>query len=215
MNVPFSWPEKALADLRQWKALGWSSNQIAKQLSAEYRAVISRNAVIGKCMRMGIPTMSKEAVSATVRSSNARRAAKPVKEPAAVVRLQSQAVAIVRGSEPQAARKMPELAEVKPEPVHPDTIAVAPCCIEALTLASCRWPLERTTGHGEILFCNNPKAETGSYCEAHAKRAFAKTQTKPQKLAASVERDRNKAAFRASGGRDGHVFGFGMSKRFA
>lgn len=219
MNAPFNWPEAAIADLRKFRAEGLSASQIAKRLSAEYRHVISRNSVIGKCMRLGIPGMSKDAVTATVKATHARRAVKPAKTPkervdADAIRERRAADLLRVAREEEEARKAAVVVPIRPARQHPDEIAVAPCCLEALTFSSCRWPLERTTDKGEVLFCANEKAEGRVYCEGHAKRAFVKTQTPEQKRAAQLERERNRDAARAAG-RTNSFFGIGQAKRLA
>ncbi len=214
MNVPFSWPEAAVADLRKYKAEGLSSSQIAYRLSTEYRSSISRNAVIGKCARIGI-VMSSESVSTTIKANHARRAAKPPKThkervDADAIR-ERRAADLIRVAK---ANKTAEVVQLPPKRQHPDEIAVAPCCLEALTFSSCLWPLERTTPIGDTLFCANEKAAGRPYCEGHAKRAFQKTQSPEQKRAAQEELQRNRALAQAAG-RSNSFFGFGASKRFA
>lgn len=219
MNAPFNWPEEAIADLRKFKAEGWSATQIARHLSAEYRHVISRNSVIGKCIRMGIPTMSRDAVAATVKATSPRRRIKPEKTPkervdADAIRARRAADLLHTAKEEEKARKAAVVVPIRPARQHPDELAVAPCCLEALTFSSCRWPLERTTDKGEVLFCANEKAEGRVYCEGHAKRAFVKTQSPEQKRAAQLERERNRDAARAAG-RTNSFFGLGQAKRLA
>lgn len=217
MNVPFSWPESAVADLRKYRAEGLSCTQIAHRLSTQYRASISRNAVIGKCARMGI-VMSDNAKSATFSLGSVERARKQPKTPktpkewvyADAIR-ERRAADLIRVSQAEKAAKVVQLpAKLQ----HPDEIAVARCCLEALALSSCRWPLERTAPNGETLFCANEKVMGRPYCEGHTKRAFQKSQSPEQKRAAQEELQRNRALAQAAG-RSNSFFGFGASKRFA
>lgn len=51
----FPWPHEAVAMLRRYWADNASASYIAGRISAEFKAVVTRNAVIGKVHRLGLP----------------------------------------------------------------------------------------------------------------------------------------------------------------
>lgn len=210
----FGWPEAAVAVLRQRKAEGATSRMIADELSLAFGHNVSRNAVIGKAMRLGIE-LSPLAKSQTISLSNSIRA--PKKAKAAKARPTPEEVAARRAADliKAAKKQAKEDGNVVTLHQHPDDIATEPKGIFGLSHSSCRWPLDRTAEDGSTLFCCNTKASTGSYCDDHAKRAYSKTQTKEQKEVARLIREQNSEKFRAAGGRHSDAFGFGLSKRFA
>lgn len=173
----FPWSPEAVADLRKFKADGLSCSEIAKRLSATYKAPVSRSAVIGKAMREGIATPPKpvkiRALVPPATRSNVAKLPKRTAQERVTKELVSQrrAADLIRHEREKAA------APVEVPAVHPDLIAVAPADIMGLRLDSCRWPLERTDDHGETLFCCNTRSR-GFYCEGHAKRAFTRANAK-------------------------------------
>lgn len=207
-ETKFNWSEPAVADLTKWRVQGLSSSQIARDLSTKYSAPVSRSAVIGKAYRLGIE-MPAERKKITISLNNTTR--KP-KEVTAKARVSKDQIAERRVLD--LIRTEKEKRTAPPPAADPDMIATAPCCIDALRLMSCRWPLNRTAGNGETLFCNNDKVEGRSYCEGHSRRAYVKSQSPEQRRAAQIERDRHRDEAR-SAGLQSYIFGFGMAKRFA
>lgn len=208
MENAFGWPEAAIATLRQRKAEGASNRMIADELSRTFKHKISRNAVIGKAMRLGIE-LSPAARSVTMSVTNSIRAPKKPKAPPKPKPVNNEARS-------RRARDLLNAAQEDKVVVlraNPDDIATDPKGIMALTSNCCRWPLNRTADDGSMLFCCNTKLGGKSYCEGHAKRAFQKTRTNEQKESDRKLREERMALARASGYRDS-MFGFGVAKRF-
>ncbi len=208
----FPWPDDAIAFMRDQRRLGVSHTMIANQLSAQYQHPLSRNAVIGKCQRLGILGPSREAAQTAAKLTRALRSAPVRKHISAKERVLPDAVATRRVADLIRAEKR----EVAPAPHRPDSdeIAAAPCCLMQLKASSCRWPLNRKADDGQALFCANTALETGSYCSGHASRAYTRVISKDQREAERLTGDRHRAQARAAGMTD-RVFGFGMTKRFA
>lgn len=208
----FPWPEEAVAFLREQRKAGTSHTIIAKQLSAKHSHPLSRNAVIGKCLRLGIEGPSKDALRAAAKITQAHRGVPARKYLSAQERSLPGAVATRRVVDLIRAEKRESAP--KPDKVDPDSIAVAPCCLTELTHSSCRWPLNRKAADGQTLFCNNGKLASGPYCSGHAARAYTRVISKDQREAERQTLARHRAEARAAGLTD-RIFGFGMTKRFA
>lgn len=153
-----SWTDDRVALLKTLWADGFSASLIAGRIGE-----VTRNAVIGKVRRLGLPargTTSRRVQPANPRSSlSARtRSSCPRRVPP---RLTRQPPVRPRARRRRAAG-VPELG---PAPSFPVTVL-------ALTDAICRWP-EGDPKRAGFHFCGRVKGETpGPYCGHHAALAY-------------------------------------------
>lgn len=140
------WTDERVEALKKLWADGMSCTQIGRQLGG-----VSRNAVIGKVHRMGLP--GRETPTAPTRAK-AFRIAPP--RPA----LKVVGRTVVEEAEPRAPR---EIIRVLDE---------APGSATLLTLESrmCKWPIGDPASD-TFTFCGRRK-DDGSYCAEHARIAF-------------------------------------------
>lgn len=136
------WSAERIETLRTMWAKGFSCSQIAAAIGDG----ITRNAVIGKCHRIGLGRTSQP-------SPTRRRG--PGLKPARVV-----------------AKRKPSSspARVKASPRPAPPVMIAPDCkpvyFMELKSNACRWPIDEPK-RGQFIFCGGKKAETGSYCPFH------------------------------------------------
>lgn len=140
LQVPFSWTESNIALLRKDWLEGKSVLGIAKLLGC------TRNAVIGKARREGLP----QHINACRRNGAA----------------EWHAYAKPRNERPKIQRRdrfrVPKISTDK----LPEIVAVDPLNIPFLELASthCRYPVTESNPH---LFCGHPQQTDSSYCAFH------------------------------------------------
>lgn len=179
----FAWPDDAVKMLVERHRTGETASQIADAISTQFSTPISRCAVIGKIHRIGAhrgPEYAKDSIAATSarrhRQDANARAKLEARERRVTEKEAARLARLKRLQEPLE----PEKVAVLPRTYHPDTFAIAPVGIMALTHCCCRWPLHRTAEDGSTLFCANEKAAGSSYCDAHRKRSTAKGRTQAQ-----------------------------------
>lgn len=151
-----AWTDARAVLLQKLWSEGMSASVIAQRLGG-----VSRNAVIGKVHRMGLPGRAP---------TQKQRWAKPPR------RVRRRAVSYVTQSEPHARqRSILDMLPTSPLPL-PSASDVARLTLDQLedrsTITQCRWPVgdPRQPGFG---FCGCP-AHTGlPYCADHARRAYA------------------------------------------
>ena len=139
----FAWTDDRVETLKTLWAEGHSCSQIARQFGCG----LSRNAVIGKVHRLGLP--GRSVAKLMVRDARMPRAAR----------------AIVPGHVAPAIVKPVPLPPVEPaltgaEPTLPD-----------LTRTACRWPVGEADGWQQQ-FCGAPRDGGSSYCAFHARKAI-------------------------------------------
>jgi GcrA cell cycle regulator len=134
------WSLEAIETLKRLHAEGHSFGVIARALGA------TKNAVVGKAHRLGLPL--RPAV-------NVPRAARPAK--AKVQRVERVAHVVVRAAQPP---KLVAPVVVAPEPPRPRVVRPA-------RAGCCRWIGEVADGFS----CSAPVAR-GSYCAEHAARVY-------------------------------------------
>lgn len=142
MAAPLTeWTETRIAQLRHLWADGWSASHIAQQIGGT-----TRNAVIGKVHRLGLPGR-KPRMRMRSRRSRVRRT--------------------LRSWPPMRCdvRPVTPMAKLPPEPV---SLGLP---LEDLTECTCHWPhgdpLKDFGG-----FCGHPVVPGSSYCAHHHGRAF-------------------------------------------
>jgi|GEM_PF-3680981 len=154
-----TWNDERVEQLKKLFDAGLSASQIAATLSAPVLGLlISRNAVIGKCNRMGWTRPIK------ARDSQHSAPRKPR------VRTSVNVESIMK------AKRQPAF---KAEPFIPSADTITPLHLDILHLKpdSCRWPY----GEDKITFCGHPAKPDCSYCASHALKAFQKPEKKTQK----------------------------------
>jgi GcrA cell cycle regulator len=170
-----TWTEERVELLRKLWAEGLSASEIARELGDG----ISRNAVIGKVHRMGLPGR------APARSPNSRRApaasSQPRRQNTSAPRSTggngtSAAARGATGSAAATARKLE--TPPAPQPVSREAEDVVTPFergrirdIMELTRTSCRWPIG-DPGDEDFAYCGARAMEGLPYCEHHARIAY-------------------------------------------
>lgn len=146
-----SWNDKRIELLKELWDEGLSCSQIAARLGRD----VSRNAVIGKASRLGLPRRACSRLAST-----SKRPRKPRPRPWRDWRPKQTPVSALFAAKPFA----PTYIEL-----------VIPEC-ERKTLmqlgdADCRWPCNN--GEPDYQFCARPKVDGLPYCKDHARVAYA------------------------------------------
>jgi GcrA cell cycle regulator len=147
-NTHGPWTDQAVELFTALWAKGNTSSQIALALCRKFGPHFTRNSVIGKRMRMGLPgrsTKSSQPRQAKVRVPREKR-----------IRLRHRAAI------------EPQFVSEPYDPI-PFVVTVAnPKTLLDLNSGDCRWPL----GDGPYMFCANEAIEGCSYCLGHARMAY-------------------------------------------
>lgn len=146
--MKFSWTPGTIDSLMDLVERGYSSSTIAAALSKEYRAPVSRSAVIGKLHRSGI------ALGAPRR---------PAAEPKSAMR------PTIKFRKPRAVKAPPPLAP-SAAAVEP-TLKATPVTFAELEPHHCRWPLG-DVGNPDFRFCGARRALGRPYCDEHHAKAW-------------------------------------------
>lgn len=139
-----------------WKD-GLSASQIARRIGG-----VTRNAVIGKRIRLGLPD----------RGPSRRNASNHVRRSGTAVAKRAHALDRAFGGLPDGSdlRRKTSTESPAPLPAGPDLITPPDqrVALDDLAEAACRWPY----GDGPFAFCGKPKVMGKPYCEGHCMRAF-------------------------------------------
>ncbi|MCL8385546.1 GcrA family cell cycle regulator [Xanthobacter aminoxidans] len=185
-----------LLDLRTRK--GYTHKQIAEALSNGPRPGTTRNACIGRLMRLAPDYVSEERMRrARERSTRVfvghqpARAARPVPETPA--RRAPDQARPARPAQPAAARPLERVARLVPLPRSGAGPTEAPsgagCTLFELTEQSCRWPVGNPGAAG-FHFCGGPAFPGRPYCLFHARVAYQPLSDRPVRAPADVTRAR-------------------------
>lgn len=162
------WTAERVQVLRQRWNEGATASAIAKELSIETN-LVSRNAVIGKAHRMGLPARQNRIPdpeskrSGRLRRRTERLVGRPnhPKQPT-----------------PAAASPPSTPAQLPQDPPEPAEIDVPGCGIVShgvgiaeLKIDSCRW-IEGSPS--DAIYCGAASEPQGSYCTAHARLAYTR-----------------------------------------
>ena len=174
-----SWSDEAIALLRKLWPQGLSAAQIARSINVELRIGLSRNSVIGKATRLGLPTRSPARPirgSATQgqrkfafgSSTSAKPSAPRPSTGEIATRIKRPPGPTAPGSAPlptdSVLDRMDQISDVPME----DRVALVD-----LDAASCRWPIgDPSRPFPEFGFCPAKHAPGLPYCERHARLAF-------------------------------------------
>jgi GcrA cell cycle regulator len=151
-----TWTDDRITTLNQLWSAGFSASQIAQRIGG-----VTRNAVIGKVHRLGLPG---RATTSRHRRSSPRRASVPSvgrgiarRPPRPVFRIPSR-----RTPMKPKLRALPELGPAPPIPIT----------VQTLTGRTCRWP-EGDPKTPEFHFCGRRKTQVEvPYCDHHRAIAF-------------------------------------------
>lgn len=151
------WTDERVERLKEMWAEGLSCSQIAAELGGG----LTRNAVIGKVTRLGLPLRKKNRV--------------PQRRPHSNFKFKTRKPKRIEGK--NAARVRPvEDWKIEPEPYVQDTLVDAEIPIAQrktlmeLTDQTCRWPVG-DVGESNFFFCGAMPTRGKPYCAAHCARA--------------------------------------------
>ena len=182
--------EGALEELMKLQKQGLSCSHIARALSSKFNVDVTRNAVIGKLSRMGIPTL----FSTGFRSLNGKLATRK-RDRVDGVKNMFGGLRKVRGGKSQTERiKEKVIQGLSPAEIgqdlgidhvrgtvyrlnigaerHDPDLDVAAKPLLKLDAGDCRWPVGHV-GEPKFGFCARPKQPGSSYCAGHLKRSLA------------------------------------------
>ena len=159
------WLEPRVEMLKQLWAKGLSCSAIADRVNRKFGTAYTRNAVIGKVSRMGLPPRigkMREDPTTTVRRMRNRKAAM-TKAKTRVGNPAVRALFAADGFVPLPEEIVIPIAERK--------------TIQTLGDRDCRWPIGDPQ-HSDFHFCGRKKVLGLSYCEVHARRAYRPPQAR-------------------------------------
>lgn len=153
----FSWDDKAVEKLKELWEQGYSCSMIAEKLGGG----LSRNAVIGKVSRLGLPQRGRSNVPRPRRAQQSPR------------RVQKVSRIDFRSSKASEGGTRAALAALAREPLPTETPAdVARVSFEQYDRkCHCMWPVGDPMKPG-FGFCGDKPFMGQRYCEAHMRRAF-------------------------------------------
>jgi GcrA cell cycle regulator len=167
MNTP-SWPkahEELLVEMWNNKI---PARRIALKLLDVFHQAYSRNAVIGKARRLGMPRREQGKIALTVvpalTNKNGNPAAerkRPFTPPKKKITVVAQTHVVVA----QPCRPMPQFVTEAP--------TTPPCSFWELTSTSCKWPF----GDGPFEFCGAKRFGKLPYCAHHCRKSYAGPKT--------------------------------------
>jgi GcrA cell cycle regulator len=134
------WPVEHVDALRKYHATGkLSCNEMAAAINGDFKTDYSRNAIIGKCKRVGLASKHKIGWA-----KGKPRKASPQPRPARTER--------------ETFRPAPPREQMRCAAVEPGHV-----CLIDLAPDGCRYPF----GDGPFTFCNAPQFPDRSYCAYH------------------------------------------------
>jgi GcrA cell cycle regulator len=166
------WTDDRVAALKKLWAEGLSCSQVAKRLGG-----VTRNGVIGKVTRLGLPMRGRVAGAEASRINGKHVSAQ---------RLSASRSASGMAHRVKMREDAPPTASAKPVPA-PETADPGQTAHKTLMdrpRGVCEWPLNLVSADGEILYCCGPRdlAHPLPYCDKHLRLRVAKVRT-PEQLA--------------------------------
>lgn len=142
MSIQFTWPEDHSQALKNMVLAGAGSySEIAGVLNVQFGTTYSRNACIGRAIRMGLPSVNPKPAERKPRDASD-----------GAVRLK-----------PKAKINLPSISKIAEFRLQCVEIVPLHLSIIDLERCQCHWPY----GDGPITFCGHPAAEGSSYCMPH------------------------------------------------
>jgi GcrA cell cycle regulator len=152
---PFIWTSEHCQALRDYRARGLSYGEIARRLNTEYGTTYTRNAALGRGVRMGLPSPKRP-------RNRHLPGLKPRKQPktARMARCRARPLAELIQSAPTPARG---------RPVTLRCVGITPRLLSLIELRpnDCRYPYGGDRDGEAITFCGHPKLPGTSYCAPH------------------------------------------------
>lgn len=149
------WTDERVATLKRL----WGEGYSASQISRHFRGVFSRNAVIGKASRLGLPSRPKD--------GNRTYPTKPARPKAPAV-----AKAQAAPPKPEAGARPPRPYDESPAlPAAPET---ATATVLSLGAHGCKWPIGEPGKDGFGL-CGRVRHDRRPYCAEHERVAHPVT----------------------------------------
>ena len=166
-----NWAPEHCQALREYRARGMSYGQIAQALNAKFGTTYTRNAALGRGVRMGLPSSGPPA-----------RRAKPCPDLGRSKRPKGPI-----GAQPLL--RPAEGADAAPviKPVTLRCVGINPRLISLIELKAgdCRYPYGGDKDGEPITFCGHPKLAGSSYCGPHF-RLTRGDETLPERAAGPV-----------------------------
>jgi GcrA cell cycle regulator len=161
-----NWTDERVELLKKLWADGLSASQIAAQLGG-----VSRNAVIGKVHRLKLSSRGR-ATASPARQKKTQHAAGSVKSSSRAATVSRSITTSIGATALQAQFDVEPIARHVLRPVENVVVPISRRLqLIQLNERTCKWP------NGDPLtedfhFCGNDSAETGPYCNYHARIAF-------------------------------------------
>lgn len=182
------WTDERVTTLKKLYLDGFSMSQIAKQMGG-----VTRNAVIGKLMRLGLAGTRKT----TRQRASAPRpvGAKPAAPRAIKLPVEAQALQVVGNLALKPRPVAPPILATEPMPVlRVIETGLKPVPIYELPADGCRYAVEER--EGVHFFCGSPKGQgKPNYCADH--HAICFTTAKPRPIKPFYERPRYERPIRS------------------
>ena len=153
-----TWPKERDEKLKLLYAV--TPHFSASEIAAELGDGLSRNAIIGRIHRLGLP----------LRGQGKKRPQPKRPKPTRTHKLR-----VVRANSNSTQLRVYEASEIELAPLRCAEIEPRNLSLVDLDPCDCRYPVTDTT---PFLFCGHPKTDASSYCRAHS----ALIRTKPRSL---------------------------------
>jgi GcrA cell cycle regulator len=154
---PFIWTPEHCQALREYRARGLSYGEIARRLNSKFGTTFTRNAALGRGMRMGLPSPERPGkrakrlpVVGCLKRPKCAIVAKPAGHQAADSAASAPAAGYAR-------------------PVTLRCVGIKPRLVSLIELGAndCRYPYGGERDGEAITFCGHPKLPGSSYCAPH------------------------------------------------
>lgn len=124
----------------------YSFGQMSRMMSEEFNITLTRNALIGKARRLGLPM---------------RDQTKPPRKPIGKTMIKARTMREIEAP-------IPAIIDVQLPGLH----VVSGLNIYQTTHRDCKWPLGEMLDRPPYVYCGNPVVDGCPYCKKHATRAF-------------------------------------------
>ena len=154
---PFMWTPEHCQALRDLRARGLSYGEIARRLNAKYGTTYTRNAALGRGVRMGLPRPEQPGKR---RAPKIKRLGQPKRTRLKPYRERPAAEFTEFG---------PGFGPVRARPVTLRCVGITPRLLSLMELRpnDCRYPYGGDKDGEVITFCGHPKLPGTSYCAPH------------------------------------------------
>jgi GcrA cell cycle regulator len=153
---PSIWTPEHCQALRDYRARGLSYGEIARRLNAKFGTAYTRNAALGRGLRMGLSSPEQP-------GKRASRLAKirPTKHP--------RRAAVPKQTRQRQADESAPPAVRRPRPLRLRSVGITPRLISLIELGpdDCRYPYGGDKDGEAITFCGHPRLPGSSYCSPH------------------------------------------------